>query len=83
MEQAKELFWRHLESFPMHNHFLPWDYEVEFLNAITFGANGSFFVIPCAKYADFCTQKGSATSEIRHSHLLIVNVNAFFEYTRI
>lgn len=39
VEQAKELFWRHLESYPMHNHFLPWDYEVEFLNAITFGAN--------------------------------------------
>ncbi|KAG1807277.1 uncharacterized protein BJ212DRAFT_1303502 [Suillus subaureus] len=28
-----------LNRTPMHNPFLPWDYEVEFLNAITFGAN--------------------------------------------
>jgi hypothetical protein len=41
------------------------------------------FVITCAKYADFCAQKGSAILETRHSHLLIVNVNVFFEYTRI
>ncbi|KAG1762996.1 hypothetical protein EV702DRAFT_1052010 [Suillus placidus] len=31
VEQTKKLFWKHLESYP--------DYEVEFLNAITFGAN--------------------------------------------
>ncbi|OAX37450.1 hypothetical protein K503DRAFT_866861 [Rhizopogon vinicolor AM-OR11-026] len=38
-EQPKELFWKHLESYSMHYSLLPWDFEVEFLNAITFGAN--------------------------------------------
>jgi hypothetical protein len=47
-EQAKELFWKHLESYPMHYSLLPWDLEVEFLNAITFGANGSFLLIDFA-----------------------------------
>ncbi|KAG0695986.1 hypothetical protein DFH29DRAFT_1004967 [Suillus ampliporus] len=39
VSETKERFWKHLESYPMHNPFLPWDYEIEFLNAITFGAN--------------------------------------------
>lgn len=49
-EEAKELFWKHLESYPMHysESLLPWDFEVEFLNAITFGANGSFLLIDFA-----------------------------------
>ncbi|KAH7923628.1 hypothetical protein BV22DRAFT_1036108 [Leucogyrophana mollusca] len=38
-KQPKSMFWGHYETYPMHCNSLPWDFEVDFLNAITFGAN--------------------------------------------
>jgi hypothetical protein len=41
--EAKQSFWNYFSQYCMHVYWLPPKVEVEFLSAMTFGANGLLF----------------------------------------
>lgn len=83
VENITTKFWEDLEAFPMHYTFLPHNIEVDFLMAMSFGANGMSRVVDEGHQVSNAMKRECLDGMIHHFRSAMTRYNDWFKYTGI